>query len=99
MCLPDPMPTPLTKSCLPVLCPLLTKINNTSLLSRSVPTCLKTAAVTPILKKPGTDQEDFNNYRPISNLPFLAKLLESIVVSQLQVHVRQQRMGRVSMWF
>ena len=59
-CLLDPMPTPLTKSCLPVLCPLPQKIINTSLLSGSVPTCLKTAAVTPILKKPGTDQEHFN---------------------------------------
>ncbi len=28
-----------------------------------------------------------SNYRPISNLPFLAKVLELVVVSQLQTHL------------
>ncbi|XP_041658863.1 uncharacterized protein LOC121519853, partial [Cheilinus undulatus] len=32
--------------------------------------------VTPIIKKPGSDPEDLSNYRPISNLPFISKILE-----------------------
>ncbi|XP_037398692.1 immunoglobulin lambda-like polypeptide 5 [Pygocentrus nattereri] len=41
-----------------------------------VPASLKLAAIAPVLKKPGLDPENLANYRPISNLPFLAKLLE-----------------------
>ena len=48
-----------------------------------VPAALKTAAVTPILKKPDSDPTSLINYRPISNLPFLAKVLERVVASQL----------------
>lgn len=86
-CLLDPMPTPLVKACLPALCPLISNIINTSLLTGTVPKSLKTAAITPILKKPGAAADDFNNYRPISNLPFLSKLLERTVAAQLQDHM------------
>ncbi|XP_045062529.1 uncharacterized protein LOC121545476, partial [Coregonus clupeaformis] len=48
---------------------------------------LKLAAVTPVLKKPGSDPDNLQNYRPISNLPFLSKLLECAVSSQLQNHL------------
>ena len=44
--------------------------------------------MTPILKKPSLDPENFKNFRPISNLPFLAKTLEKVVSSQLQDHVK-----------
>ena len=47
----DPMPSPLVKSCLPALCPLLVHIINSSLLTGSVPCSLKTAAITAVLKK------------------------------------------------
>ena len=32
--------------------------------------------ITPILKKPTADLDELNNFRPISNLPYIAKLLE-----------------------
>ncbi len=35
------------------------------------------------LKKPQLDPKDLVNYRPISNLPFLSKILEKVVSSQL----------------
>ena len=43
--------------------------------------------MTPLLKKPGLDIECLKNYRPISNLPFLTKLLEKVVLRQLQTHL------------
>jgi len=49
--------------------------------------CSKMAAVTPILKKPVSDITDMSNFRPISNLPFLAKVLERVVVGQLHTHL------------
>ena len=45
------------------------------------------AAVTPLLKKPDLDPNIFNNLRPISNLPFLSKIMENAVASQIQAHL------------
>uniref|UniRef100_A0A4W5LB64 Reverse transcriptase domain-containing protein n=1 Tax=Hucho hucho TaxID=62062 RepID=A0A4W5LB64_9TELE len=60
---------------------------NCSLASGVVPADLKMAAVTPILKKSGLDHLNMGNYRPISNLPFLSKVLERVVASQLRSHL------------
>ena len=48
---------------------------------------LKSAYVVPRLKKPDLDEDDVKNYRPISNLPVLAKLLERIVAKQLVTYL------------
>jgi len=40
--------------------------------------------VIPVLKKPNLDPADFTNYRPISNLPFVSKIMEKVVANQLQ---------------
>ena len=45
------------------------------------------ALVKPLLKKPNLDNTDLHNYRPISNLPFLSKLLEKTVFNQLSNHL------------
>ncbi|KAE8285585.1 hypothetical protein D5F01_LYC15250 [Larimichthys crocea] len=86
-CQLDPLPTTLVKSCLPSLLPIISAIINSSLSTGTVPPPFKVAAVTPILKKPGSDPSDFNNLRPISNLPFISKILEKIVASQLHSHL------------
>ena len=52
-----------------------------------IPRIFKTALVTLILKKPGLDPDDLHSYRPISNLPFLSKILERAVAAQLQQHM------------
>ncbi len=48
-----------------------------------VPECLKHASVTPLLKKQNIDVSDLGNFRPISNLPFISKILERVVFTQL----------------
>ena len=35
------------------------------------------------MKKAGLDNNDLKNYRPVSNLPFISKLLEKVVLKQL----------------
>lgn len=47
------------------------------------PTAFKTALVKPLLKRNGLDVMDPNNYRPVSNLPFLSKILEKLVFNQV----------------
>uniref|UniRef100_A0A3Q3LL44 Reverse transcriptase domain-containing protein n=1 Tax=Mastacembelus armatus TaxID=205130 RepID=A0A3Q3LL44_9TELE len=86
-CKLDPLPTNLVKLCLPSLLPHLTHIIHTSLSSGIVPPSLKTAIISPILKKPGLDPADLNNFRPISNLPFLSKILEKVVHHQVHTHL------------
>ena len=41
----------------------------------------------PILKKPSLDKEIFKNYRPVSNLNFISKILERVAAVQLQTHL------------
>ena len=43
--------------------------------------------VRPLLKKPSLDQNMLKNYRAVSNLLFLSKLLERVVLLQLTDHV------------
>jgi hypothetical protein len=45
--------------------------------------CVVVAVIKPLLKKPNLDPENLKNYRPISNLPFLSKMLEESVARQL----------------
>ena len=51
-----------------------------------VPTALKTVVVSPLLKKSSLDHQNLKNYRPVSNLPYLGKLLEKVAISQLDSH-------------
>ena len=70
------------------LAPLVTRIVSVSLCTGTVPSGLKQALVTPILKKnPGLDANDLRNFRPVSNLPFVSKILERAVLLQLQSHL------------
>ena len=63
------------------------KIVYLSLTSGTVPIAFKKAVVKPLIKKPNLDPEVLGNYRPVSNLPYLSKILERAVVDQLQAHL------------
>ncbi len=56
---------------------------NSSLTAGVVPKCFKHAVVQPLLKKQGLEEGCLDNYRPVSKLSFLSKLLEKVVYSQL----------------
>ena len=49
----------------------------------SLPEQLKVAMVRPLLEKPSLDHREFKNFRPISNLQFLRKIIEKVVTDQL----------------
>ena len=40
-----------------------------------------------MLKKRDLDQNTLKNYRPVSNLPFVSKILERVVLKQLNSHL------------
>ena len=80
----DPAPTWLVKEMRGLLSPFITLLFNKSLMSACFPAAFKQALVRPSLKKVGLDAGDLKNFRPVSNLPFLAKLLERVVQVRLQ---------------
>ena len=51
--------------------------------SGTFPPAFKLANVTPLLKKPSLCKEDLKNYRPVSNLSFIFKLIEKLAASQI----------------
>ena len=81
-CSVEPIPTSLFLGCLDDLLPTLTQIVNESLLSGSLPSVFKHAVVRPLLKKPSPDSNNLKNYRPVSNLSFLSKVIEKTVLRQ-----------------
>ncbi|KAK3532253.1 hypothetical protein QTP86_012531 [Hemibagrus guttatus] len=76
----------------PDLLPFITTVINGSLTSGHVPTAFKKARVIPILKKPALDPSDISNYRPVSLLSFLSKILERIVCNQLSDYLMQNNL-------
>ena len=91
----SPIPTSFTKQYLDTLVPVITKIINTSLTIGIVPDCFKSAIVKPLLKKPGLDVNDLKNLRPVSNLPFLSKILEKVLLAQLVSHLSRNNLREV----
>ena len=88
----DPIPTWLLKESLDVLLPAITAIVNKSIQTGVMPENLKQACVSPVLKKSDLDKESLKNYRPISNLPFISKIIEKHVLKHLNRHVDENNL-------
>ena len=82
----DPLPSCILASNRDLLLPFLTKLVNLSFTQASMDG-LKNAIVLPLLKKPSLDPNVLSNYRPISTLPFLSKVIERIVLKKLNDHL------------
>ena len=61
----DPLPTSVLQPCFQSLDPACTHLINMSLSQGKVPTSLKEAIVTPLLKKQSLDPDVLSNYRPV----------------------------------
>ena len=63
-------------------------IVNLSLREKSFPKSEKSAIVKPILKG-NLDSQALSSYRPVSNLTFLSKIIENVVLNQLVQHLEK----------
>ena len=72
----DPIPASVFREVYMTMTPTLTAIVNLSLNSALMPTPMKEAMINPILTKTHLDKDTLNNYCPVSNLPFVLKLME-----------------------
>lgn len=82
-CCLDPFPATHLKSHMSILSPIITQTINLSLQTAHVPPALKTAVIRLLLKKPSLDPDNLANNRPISNLPFLTKVLATQLLDHL----------------
>ena len=82
----DIFPSCLLADNIDILLPRITDLVNLSLSTGSIDG-LKEAIIRPLLKEHNLDINELKNYRPVSNLQFLGKLIERVVLSRLQEHM------------
>jgi len=88
----DPLPTDVLKKFLPELLPFIADLCNASLEQGCIPLSQRHAIIRPRLKKAGADPSDVQNYRPVSNLTFMSKIVERLVCRQLVAFFERLRL-------
>ena len=78
----DPIPTSLVKKHIGVLAPTICDIANSSFDTGTFSDDLKEALVRPLHKHPSLELE-LKNFRPVSNLPYLGKIIEKLACKQI----------------
>ena len=86
-CSSDPFPTRLLISHIHAIVPILQHIVNLCLTTGDFPSSCKSSIVIPLIKKPGLDREMLKNYRPVSNLSFLSKVIEKVISIRILGHI------------
>ena len=76
-----------------MILPVITDIVNRSLDCAVMPEMLKIVQIRPHLKKANLDDEIFKNFRPVSNLALVSKVIEKAVSYQLIEHVDSNDLG------
>ena len=78
-CSLDPIPTKILKQYLLTLLPVITRMINASLNKAIMSSVFTQARPTLILKKSSLDKDSLRNYRHISNLAFVSKMIGRLV--------------------
>ena len=74
------------KKCIYQFLPLITGIINRSVTESGIQSFFKWATITHLLKRSGLAKEDIKNVYPISNLPFISKVIEKVVAKCIVQH-------------
>ena len=89
----EAFPVHLLSKCLDTLLSCITAAFNNSLVSGVFLSVCKSALVKPLLKKKmSLDPSKLKNYHPVSNLPFPSKILERIILSQLNEYLNHNNL-------
>ena len=83
----DPLPTFLLKDCVDILLPSIANFIEGSFLNVQESSCH------PLIKKASLPRNDLKNYRPVSGLYFLSKLVERVVAKQLTSYINNNILG------
>ena len=83
----DYIPTSLLKSCADIFSILISHLANLSFTQATFPSKFKLALISPLLKKPGLPKSSLSNFRPISNLNTIGKIVERLALARLFPHI------------
>ena len=86
-CSSDPLPTKLLMDHLEAIIDTILHIVNLRLTTAAFPSSCKSSIVIPLIKKTSLDCEVLKNYRPVSNLSFLSKIIEKIISVRILQHI------------
>lgn len=75
----------------PIISNILVVLVNNMFQTGTYPNVLKSTRVCPVYKGKG-DRSDLNNYRPITIVPTISKLIESILSSYLMMHLESNEL-------
>ena len=81
----DSVPAHLLKDVFNTVGSSILSLVNASLRSGCVPAAFEHVTVQPHLKNRNLDTSVLSNFRPISKLPFLSKVLEKVIFNQLKI--------------
>ena len=90
------MPNKMLKLSKNVIANSLSDLFNACMDASVFPSDSKMAKVVPIIKS--DDREDFNNYRPISVLPTVARVLERLIYEQLHNYFAENKLLSNEQW-
>ena len=90
-CESDSLPTNILKEGIDIILPIVTKIVNTSLKTGEFANVWKSAIVRPLLKKTNLELL-LSNYRPVSNLSFISKVVEKAALLRFNSHCEQNKL-------
>ena len=88
-CSLDPVPSWLIKDCFDELGPIILQIINKSLSCGLFLEQFKDSVVKPTIKESKGEINENSNYRPVSNLPYVSKILEKVVSKQLNTYLER----------
>ena len=88
----DYIPTDILIDEIDTVLPFITAMCNASIKEAYLPVNMKEAIISPILKKPGLDTDEPKSYRPVSNLPFMSKVIERLVSQQLKSYLADAKL-------
>ena len=83
----DYIPTSLVKSCADTFSIIISHLANLSFTQATFLSKFKLALISPLLKKPGLPKSELSNFRPISNLNTIGKMLERLALARLFPHI------------
>jgi len=83
----DFIPTSLLKSCRNIFAIIIARLANLTFEHRSFPSKFKLGIVTPLPKNRTSDCTEPSNYRPVTDLNTISKILERLVLDRLVSHV------------
>ena len=66
---------------------IILRIVNLCFSSGDFPASCKSAIISPLIKKTGLDSKILKNYRPVTNLSFISKIIEKTITTQIHSHL------------